>query len=344
MRGSGISTIIVAAIFATAVISATAGGSVNQPVPEPGNHNESLEVGAGAKKMTRTFIVHVPPGFDGKSKVAVVFMLHGAGGSGEGAIPETGWDAKSDREGLIAVFPDGRPPHPKLPARFLMNPRLWNDGSGRGAIGVDNIDDLGFISAMIDFLEARYAADPARIYCTGFSNGASMTFSVGLNLANRIAAIAPVSGHLWYKEKQLVYPVPLLLIIGTDDPLNPIAGGNVKLPWGLMQYHPPIEDSLKEWERMLGCGPQVQTASSKGVLEVTYDQCAMGGEVEYYRVAGLGHIWPGGKNQLPEKWVGKPSDSLNATDVIWEFFKAHPRLPHRIRSRRIIDTVGCGPV
>ena len=71
-------------------------------------------VGAGVKKMTRTFIVHVPPGFDGKSKVPVVFMLHGAGGSGEGAIPETGWDVKSDREGFIAVFPDGTPPHPTV--------------------------------------------------------------------------------------------------------------------------------------------------------------------------------------------------------------------------------------
>ena len=76
----------------------------------------------------------------------------------------------------------------------------------------NNVDDLGFISAMIDFLEARYAADPVRIYCTGFSNGASMTFSVGLNLANRIAAIAPVAGHLWEREKQLAYPVPLLYI------------------------------------------------------------------------------------------------------------------------------------
>ena len=288
MRGSAISTIVAAAIFAAAVISATAGGPADQPVPAPGNHNESLEVGAGAKKMTRTFIVHVPPGFDGKSKVPVVFMLHGAGGSGEGAISETGWDAKSDREGFIAVFPDGTPPHPMLPARFLMNPRLWNDGSGRGAIGVDNVDDLGFISAMIDFLEARYAADPARIYCTGFSNGASMTFSVGLNLANRIAAIAPVAGHLWQREKSLIYPVPLLYIVGTDDPLNPLGGGKVNLPWETIENRPPVEDSLKEWERMLGCGPEVQTARSKGVLEVTYDQCVKGGEVEYYRVSGIG--------------------------------------------------------
>jgi len=327
MRKSGISMIVAAAIFATTAISASAGAPVNQPVPAPGNHNESLEVGVGAKKMTRTLLVHVPPGFDGKSKVPVVFMLHGAGGSGEGVMPETGWDTKSDREGFIAVFPDGTPPHPLLPARFLTNPRLWNDGSGRGAIGVDNVDDLGFISAMIDFLEAHYSADAARIYCTGFSNGASMTFSVGLNLANRIAAIAPVAGHLWQREKSLAYPVPLLYIVGTDDPLNPLGGGKVKLPWEAIQDRPPIEDSLKEWERMLGCGPEVQTARSKGVLEVAYDQCAKGGEVEYYRVDGLGHIWPGGKNRLPEKFVGKPSDALNATDVIWEFFKAHPRTP-----------------
>ncbi len=319
--------VMAAAILTTAVVSATAGAPANQPVPAPGNHDEALVVGAGTNKMTRTFIVHVPPQFDGKSKVPVVFMLHGGGGSGEGAIPETGWDAKSDREGFIAVFPDGTPPHPLLPARFLMNPRLWNDGSGRGAIGVDKVDDLGFVSAMIDFLEARYAADPDRIYCTGFSNGASMTFSVGLNLSNRIAAIAPVAGHLWEQEKQLAYPVPLLYIIGTADPLNPLGGGKVKLPWGKIEDRPPVEDSLKEWERMLECGPEVQTARGNGVLEITYDECAKGGEVEYYRVRGLGHIWPGGKNRLPEKWVGEPSDSLNATDAIWEFFKAHPRTP-----------------
>jgi polyhydroxybutyrate depolymerase len=325
---SGFSLVVlVSALLTTAVTSATAGAPANQPVPAPGNHNESIVVGAGVSKLTRTFIVHVPTGFDGKSKVPVVFMLHGAGGSGEGAITETGWDAKSDREGFVAVFPDGTPPQPLLPARFLTNPRLWNDGSGRGAIGVEHVDDLGFISAMIDFLAARYAADPARIYCTGFSNGASMTYSVGLNLSNRIAAIAPVAGHLWEREKKLAYPVPLLYIVGTADPLNPLNGGKVNLPWETIQNRPPVEDSLKEWERMLGCGPEVQTARGKGVLEITYDQCARGGEVEYYRVEGLGHIWPGGKSRLPEKWVGKPSDALDATDVIWEFFKAHPRTP-----------------
>jgi polyhydroxybutyrate depolymerase len=314
MRIFRISTLIGAAILTMAVTTAIA------DTPTPGNHNESLEVGAGAHRMTRTFIVHVPPGFDAKSKVPVVIMLHGAGGSGEDAIAVTGWDVKSDREGFISVFPDGIPPNPALPAQFLQNPRRWNDGHAP-----TSVDDVGFISAMIDFLEARYAADPARILCAGFSNGASMTFSVGLNLSNRIAAIAPVSGHLWSRETRLTYPVPLLFIIGTKDPLNPIDGGNVKLPGGKIEYRPPIDDSLKEWERMLGCGPEVQTARGNGVLEITYNDCAAGGEVEYYRVRGLGHIWPGGRSQLPEELVGKPSDNLKATDAIWEFFKTHPR-------------------
>lgn len=324
---SGFSLAATALVLTAGLFAATAGAPANQPVPAPGNHDESIVMGSGSAKLTRTFIVHVPPGFDGKARVPVVIMLHGAGGSGANAITETGWDVKADREGFVAVFPDGTPPHPLLPARFLLNPRLWNDGSGRGASGLEQVDDLGFISAMIEFLEAHYCADPARIYCTGFSNGASMAFSVGLNLSDRIAAIAPVSGHLWYRNQTLAYPVPLLFIVGTEDPLNPIDGGNVKLPWATTEYHPPIDDALKEWERMLGCGPQVETARGKGVREITYDQCAKGGEVVYYRVRGLGHIWPGGKNSLPEKWVGQPSDRLDATDVIWDFFKAHPRTP-----------------
>lgn len=290
-----------------------------EPQVAPGNHEESLELGG----ISRTFIVRTPPKFDGKAKLPVVIMLHGAGGSGAGADVETRWTSKADLEGFLAVFPDGTPPRPTMPARFLVNPRLWNDGSGRGGA---KADDIGFISAIIDRVEGGYAADPARIYCTGFSNGASMTFNVGIHLANRIAAIAPVSGHLWIKQEKLVYPVPLLFIIGTADPLNPIGGGEVTLPWG-KQYHPPVEDSIREWKRMLDCSPEMKTAVSRnGVREEIYDRCTKPGEVVYYTVEGLGHVWPGGQNRLPEKFVGKPSDKMQATDVIWDFFKEHPRV------------------
>ena len=78
MRRFGISSMVGTAVLALAAYAATAPAPEYQPVPAPGNHNETLDVGTGANKMTRTFIVHVPPKFDGKSKVPVVFMLHGA--------------------------------------------------------------------------------------------------------------------------------------------------------------------------------------------------------------------------------------------------------------------------
>lgn len=316
-----ISLLTISAIL-LAALAPRPGAAAPAPVAAPGNHDEAIQFGG----LTREFVVHVPPRDGGKSKLPLVIMLHGAGGSGPQAAVETGWPAKADREGFIAVFPNGVPAAPHLPASFRLNPQLWNDGSGRGAIGRNNIDDVRFLDKTIDYVEAHYAIDPARIYLTGFSNGASMTWYAGERLSDRIAAIAPVSGHLWVTGGALKYPVPVLFIIGTADPLNPIGGGDVKLPWFTTQHNPPIDESLKEWERMLACGPQVETARDRnGVREVVYDHCERGGEVAYYTIEGLGHVWPGGKNRLPEKWVGKPSDKLNATDVIWAFFKAHPR-------------------
>ena len=315
MRSFGISTALAAAILTIAVfsVSLTAGAPTYQPTPAPGDHNESLVVGAGATRMTRTFVVHIPPGFDGKAKVPLVIMLHGAGGSGEGAIPQTGWGAKSDREGFIAVFPDGTPPHPALPARFLLNPRLWNDGSGRGAIAVKDVDDLGFISAMIDFLEARYAADPARIYCTGFSNGASMTFSVGLNLSNRIAAIAPVSGHLFYTGKQLAYPVPLLFIIGTKDPLNPIDGGDVKLPVGRHSISP----ADRGFAQAVGADARLRTAGADGAR-----QRRAGNHLRQLRQGRRGRVLPGPRigacvarrKESAARKMGRPAERQSERD------------------------------
>jgi poly(3-hydroxybutyrate) depolymerase len=72
--------------------------------------------------FNRRFIVHVPTTFDAKHKRPVVIMLHGAGGTGQQAMEQTGWDRKADREDFIAVFPDGLAEHPKQPPSFLFNP------------------------------------------------------------------------------------------------------------------------------------------------------------------------------------------------------------------------------
>jgi polyhydroxybutyrate depolymerase len=254
-------------------------------------------------------------------------MLHGAGGTAKGAMFETQWPAKSDKEEFIAVFPEALPADPSKPGSFVGNPQTWNDGSGRFNSGLLGIDDVGFLGAVLDDVSARCLVDQRRIYITGFSNGASMTYRTGLEISNRMAAIAPISGHFWTKDPQLANPVPMLSIFGLGDPLNPVAGGNVSSPaLGNIGYRPPLVDSITRWVNLLECqnGPAV-ILDANGVKGYRFSQCSGGNEVIYYTVEEMGHTWPGGKSLLPEAIVGKVTDRINANDVIWEFFKNHPK-------------------
>src|SRR5262245_41490165 len=134
--------------------------------------------------VTRQYLLHVPPAKAGsksaKTRRPVVVMFHGAGGNARSAMKETGWVAKADAEGFIAVFPEGTAPDPAKPGRFVGNPQTWNDGSGRLNVGAAQakVDDLAFMRALLDDLAKRPDVDTQRIYVTGFSNGASMSFLV----------------------------------------------------------------------------------------------------------------------------------------------------------------------
>ena len=300
--------------------SSRAASSTDPPIA-PWDRVENVQLGG----FSRHFIVHVPPTFDSKRQLAVVIMLHGAGGTGPQAMEQTGWDRKADHEDFIAVFPDGVAERPKLPASFLLNPQTWNEGSGRHASGKRNDGDVEFIAYIIDTLEARYGADPRRIFVTGFSNGASMTFRAGVELSDKLAAIAPVAGHLLIHDHQLKRPLPTLYIIGRDDPLELPRGGVLQIR-GEQVVQPPIDQNLAQWRALDGCSAMPSDdARSSGVEKVTFDECHDGAEVVEYFVDDMGHVWPGGVNRLPARLVGKPSDKLNATDVIWNFFKTHPR-------------------
>ena len=260
--------------------------------------------------------------------VPAVIMFHGGGGTARGAMRETGWARKADAEGFLAVFPEATPPDPTQPARFGSNGQIWNDGSGRFHAGAENTPDVAFVDAVVNDIIARYNADPRRLYATGFSNGASMAFRVGVELSARIAAIAPVAGALWIRDPKPDRPVPLYYITGDADPLNPIDGGVPRFATGrasadmASQAKPPVRDRVAAWARMLGCREEpAPLPASPGVTTRVYGGGRDGTEVRWTVVADHGHIWPGGRNLLPEAMVGKPSDRFNATDAIWEFFR-----------------------
>jgi polyhydroxybutyrate depolymerase len=294
-----------------------------------GEHNFTIRVG----EHDRNYTVHVPPGYDGKTSVPVVVMLHGGGGTGKAAATETGWGTKADEVGFLAVFPDAMPPDPTKLSHFSRNPQLWNDGSDRFYPGQMAVDDVGFLNAMLDAVIARFAVDQARIFFTGFSNGASMSFRMGAESSKRIAAIAPVAGALWLglEPHTLERPVPMIYITGTADPLNLIEGGAPKLATGgsdkvRAKAKPPVRESILKWAKALGCPATPRdTSEANGVRTEIFSPCHDGAEVDYITVEGLGHTWAGGKSLLPESMVGKQSDKIKATNVIWAFFQKHPK-------------------
>ncbi|MGO9568503.1 MAG: alpha/beta hydrolase family esterase [Desulfomonilaceae bacterium] len=313
----------------TILLGFASGGGAAEPESsrngaDAGNYALSIQVNG----LQRHYVVHVPGNHVGNKPLPVVIVFHGGGGTAKNIMWGTEWTGKADQEGFLAVFPEGTRPIPSERPSFLLNPQTWNDGSNRAPVGavLRKIDDVGFVRALIDDLIARYNVDQHRIYATGFSNGASMAFRVGRELSHRIAAIAPVAGADWLEQPMIRESVSLLYLSGTADPLNPLKGGEIRLGSRSMGHKPPVRQLIQKWVKMLGCSHDQKVICDKdGVKGRAYSRCKDGAEVIFYTVEGMGHAWPGGRSLLPESIVGKPSDRINANDIIWEFFRNHPK-------------------
>ena len=238
----------------------------------------------------REVLIYHPPSL--REPIPVVMVLHGAGASPEWMLDETRFAALADRDGFLLVLPEGLTTQPQKLPKFLTNPQRWNDGSPVAREWTDAPDDVAFIQTVLD--ELPFSIDPKRIYLTGFSNGAAMTFRAAAALPGRFAAIAPVAGHCYVDRPSIA--IPTLYLIGSDDPLIPLAGGEVVTPWKRTETKPSVQSSLDQWNAMTGSVP---------VVEI---------------IDGLGHHWPGGLGRLSERIGGNPTSTVDATERIWRFF------------------------
>ena len=287
------------------------------PLP-PGDHR--LELPAGP--LVRRCLVHVPS--TGSELRPLVLMLHGAGGTSAWTRDETGWNATADRAGFVVAYPDGVPVDPTRPPSFLANPQVWNAGAGPGLVLARGHDDVAFLAALPDDLARRTPIDPRRVYVTGFSNGAAMAFRLAAELSDRIAAVAPVAGYCPVTLRP-TRPVPTLYVVGTEDPLVPLEGGEVRAPWdGRVGQRPPVRAMLARWAELLGLPRVLTLRDERGGVRVEEYGAGAGVEFALVTVAGLGHHWPGGLGRLKPRLAGRPSERLRANEVNWEFFQKHP--------------------
>jgi polyhydroxybutyrate depolymerase len=259
--------------------SVTPSSSPAAVTPAPGDHDLTLVVSG----VSRDYLLHAPPGYDPSQKLPLVLAFHCMPCEPSDIEEMSNLSAKADEENFIVVYPDGK---------------------GRRFTSSDD----AFVESLLDEVESTWGTDPRRVYATGISNGASMTFRVGADLPGRFAAIAPVSGPLHalgggQLPRVLQPDVSMIVFTGQDDSVD-VA----------------MKSDLPELRDALGCAkPTVRTTRGTRPVTVSSATCRDEVDVVWYSIGGMGHAWPGATSGL----LSDPDGPVNATDVIWDFFKAH---------------------
>jgi polyhydroxybutyrate depolymerase len=258
---------------------------------------------------------------DGAPAPAVI-VLHGGGGNAENAMRMTGWDRIAAREKLIAVYPNGTANRPRVPLL------TWNAGHCCAAAMNNHVDDVGFVSAMIDALLASGRVEGSRVYVTGMSNGAMMAHRLGRELPTRIAAIAPVVGAIFGDEPPASAPMPAFIVVGADDDIVPGGGGAIGrnrqqlFETAADRDVAPAVAQAEYWARANGCSDPMRHVHP-GVTLTEWRACRSGAPVVFNVVADNAHAWPGG--EPGRAGAAHPTKAFDATEQIWAFFKSQHR-------------------
>ena len=260
--------------------------------------------------QTREYILYVPKSYDRAKPTPVVISIHGAANWPSFQMNLSQWNRLADEHGFIVVYPAGQGGGPKT----------WHLDDEKTA---SRMPDVIFVSELIDTLEASYNIDPARIYANGLSNGGGATFALSCTLSNRIAAFGPVAAALtqardWCRDTR---PAPMIAFHGTGDRFTPYNGAKV---WLAPKPFPSIPEWTATWARRNRCAPNpVESAVAADVTRLEYTNCADEAAVILYTIKGGGHTWPGG-TPMPEWLVGPTTRSIDATSLMWAFFREHP--------------------
>ena len=275
--------------------------------------SESLKSGGDL----RNYWLVRPEGLEKTKPAPLLMVLHGSAGSGEDmmTVTQRGFERLADKEKFVVVYPDALE-------------RRLNDQGG-------TVDDVGFLLAIVDKLVADGLVDKNRIYVAGISNGGMMAQRLACEQADRIAGIATVAGGLPEPLQATCKParaLPVLVIHGTEDPIVPWSGGAVA---GFEDFGKVLSarETAKFWAANNRCGdggviaaePDRDPKDGTRVKMEVFASCPVGAAVKLAAVEGGGHTWPGGYQYLPERFIGRTSQDVDANMLIWDFFKGGVR-------------------
>ena len=271
--------------------------------------SQSLEESLMHDGIQRDYRLYAPAIYDGSESVPLVINLHGYTSTAAQQEFYGSFTGIADTANFILVAPDG--------TLDASNTTFWN------AFGspTETVDDIGFLSALIDTIASEYNIDMNRVYSTGMSNGGFMSYTLACQLSHRIAAIASVTGTMVTPNLNACnaqHPTPVMQIHGTADGTVPYLGN----PQGFVA----VETLVEHWASFNNCNPTPTQTSVPNIDPLdgctadhfVYSGGDAGSTVELYRINGGGHTWPGAPID-----IGVTNHDFSASKEIWRFFSQY---------------------
>ena len=278
------------------------------------NNENCISYGINSQKcslihnnLERYYIIYRPTSSTPEDNLPVLFALHGYGSTAETHKSYTQYEPLAENNRFIVVYPQGY----KLETQLTNSSSHWN--SGAWTIG-SNIDDVSFISTLIEIVASKINIDRSRVYSSGMSNGGFMSYHLACNLSSKIAAVASVTGSMskeTYEDCNPAHPTSILQVHGTIDATVPFDGNSAL---GMRS----INDVMDYWNLYNACDVDPTSIITDyfdieiAVQHDTYSNCLNDVHVELYKIEGMGHRWP-----------NKGRYGISATEIIWEFINTY---------------------
>ncbi len=269
----------------------------------------------------RTYRIYVPAR-RGNRRLPLLIALHGGGGSGAGMERLTQFSRLARQMGFVVIYPDGHNRH-------------WHDRRDPRFLPQASVEDILFINQLLDAVQQEYDIDPQRIYATGISNGGFFSQTLVCDLSHRLAAVAVVASNLpqaLAADCPATQPVPILYILGTQDPLIPYEGGVIRGRKGRQGVVYSAHASLDYWRNryQLPARPQEialpdRVNDQTTARQITYQRGQLA--VSLITIDGGGHTWPGGSQYLPKSFIGRVSQDFDGSQMVWQFVSRYRRSP-----------------
>ena len=274
--------------------------------------------------VEREYIIHVPENLNQDSPI--VFVIHGYTGSAEGIAAYTGMNSIAEREGFIAVYPQGT--IDSNGNTFFNVGYEFNDDSP--------INDVSFIRELVRSISQEFNLKRKKAFATGMSNGGDMSYLLACTSSDLFKAVAPVAGVLMKGLKdscELNSPVPIFEIHGTADKISLFEGDlNNEGGWGAYYDLPSTIDFFAERYQLTNKSVKQMISKESGAdYDIFFERHwsdDLEEEVWMYRIEDGRHVWPGIKlnwwnNPLAWFYFGSGNEDINASEEVWAFFKKY---------------------